>query len=223
MSAIPEFERLRLSIPDGRSVEGRWTEPIRGAGEWVFVYAPGAGSNINDGFGEFSSPYFATCGIATLRFQFPYMEERRRFPDRLPVLESAWRCAITLARERRQRVAVGGRSMGGRVASYVVAQGEPVDALVCFAYPLHPPGKPEERREEHFPRIGVPTLVCCGTRDTFGAPDALRASFTKVPLALLHFLDGADHGFNVLKSGGRARTDVWAEAAQAAAQFLQGL
>lgn len=223
MSAVPEFEHLRLALSDGRSVQARWTEPATASTGWVVVYAPGAGSNVNDGFGEFASRYFATLGIATLRFQFPYMEEGKRFPDRPLVLESAWRGAIRFARERRPRVAVGGRSMGGRVASHVVAQGEPVDALVCFAYPLHPPGKPDQRREGHLASITVPTLVCSGTRDTFGTPDELQASIAQVPRAQLHLLDGADHGYNVLKSSGRARTHVWTEAAEAAALFLQGL
>jgi predicted alpha/beta-hydrolase family hydrolase len=203
-------------------VAARWTPP-EGDANWTFVYAPGAGSNIEDGFGEFAAEYFGSVGIGCLRFQFPYMEAGKRFPDPLPVLEGTWRSAIALAREHGTRVGVGGRSMGGRAASYVVAQGERVDALVCFAYPLHPPGKPDQTREAHLHLIQVPMLVCSGTRDTFGTMDELRRALIHVEHGGLHILDGADHGYNTLKSSGRSRTDVWEEAAQTTAAWLKGL
>ena len=214
---------VALTLPDGRQVEAQWTEEHGAPAGWVFVYAPGAGSNIGDGFGAFASQHFASQGLAMLRFQFPYMQEKKRFPDRQPILEATWRAAIATARERGTRVGIGGRSMGGRMASSVVAAGEPVDALVCFAYPLHPPGKPEQTRDEHISRIAIPMLVCSGTRDTFGTPDELRAALASVPHAELHLLEGADHGFSVLKGSGRARSDVWAEAAETTCQWLKAL
>jgi uncharacterized protein len=221
--STPETESIDVVLPDGRRVEGRWTEAIAPAAGCTFVYAPGAGSNIDDGFGAFASHSFACEGIATLRFQFPYMQEKKRFPDRQPVLEATWRAAIALARERGLKLAIGGRSLGGRIASYLAASGEPLDALTCFAYPLHPPGRPDQRRDEHLAQIKIPMLVCSGTRDTFGTPDELRAALAGAPRAALHLLEGADHGFNILKSSGRLRPHVWAEAAETASAWLKAL
>jgi predicted alpha/beta-hydrolase family hydrolase len=113
--------------------------------------------------------------------------------------------------------------MGGRVAPLIAAAGGPVQAVACFAYPLHPPGKPEQRRDEHLPRIQVPLLVCSGTRDSFGTPDELRSALAGVPAARLHLLEGADHGFSVLKASGRRRDDVWAEAAAATVRWLDAV
>src|SRR5439155_15216734 len=123
----------------------------------------------------------ASHGVATLRFQFPYSEAGRKAPDREPVLESTWRAAIEHATARGGRLVVGGRSMGGRIASHVVAQGEAVDALALFAYPLHPPGRPERRRDAHLGKVSVPTLFCSGTNDAFATPDELRDLTPTIP------------------------------------------
>ena len=103
-------------------------------------------------------------------------------------------------------VAIGGRSMGGRIASAVVASGVEVDALALFAYPLHPPGRPDQTRDGHLAAIGVPTLFCSGTRDAFATPEELNAAAAKVSAARFHIMEGADHGYSVLKSSGRSRT-----------------
>ncbi len=223
LEMTPAGESLvSIGLTDGRAVDAQWTE-AGGPGDWVLVYAPGAGSNIDDGFGAFASRYFAGTGIATLRFQFPYMQDHKRFPDRMPVLESTWRGAIEVARKRHAGIAISGRSMGGRVASYIAAAGDPVDALVCFAYPLHPPGKPNALRDAHLKDIRVPMLVCSGDRDVFGAPDELRAALAAVPRAQLHLLEGADHSYKTLKSSGRTQADVWQEAAETTVKWLQAL
>ena len=109
-------------------------------------------------------------------------------------------------------IAVGGRSMGGRIASQVVAQGVGVDALCLFAYPLHPPRTPTQRRDVHLPSVAAPTLFCSGTRDGFATPEELREAAALVPRSDVRLLDGADHGFAVLKSSGRTREDVWSDA-----------
>ena len=111
--------------------------------------------------------------------------------------------------------------MGGRVASIVVAAGVKADALVLFAYPLHPPGKPENARTEHLPAIKPRTLFVSGTRDAFGSPDELRAAVSQVKRATVHLLEGADHGFAAKKATGRTKQDVHAEAALAMVKFLK--
>jgi hypothetical protein len=113
--------------------------------------------------------------------------------------------------------------MGGRIASMVAADGSPVDAVCLFANPLHPPGKPENARVEHLPRLKAPTMFISGTNDAFGSPDELRTAAKKVRGSKIHLLDGADHGFSVKKSTGRTREDVWAEAVTAFTDWLLAL
>ena len=198
----------RMSLADVQEPD------VQGA---MFIYAPGAGSNINDPFGAFLSDRLAEEGISTVRFQFPYMEAETRRPDSPALLEETWREIIGLCRspDRKlpdRKLVVGGRSMGGRIASRIVAMGMRVDGLALFAYPLHPPSNPSQPRNEHFPDISVPTLFCSGTRDSFGTTEELRTAAANVPEATVELLDGADHGFAVLKSSGRTQEDVWSEA-----------
>lgn len=217
-----------VDVSDAGSVTAIRT-PAEGA-TWTFVYAPGAGSNIHDPFGAYAARALAARGIATVRFQFPYMEAGRRGPDRTAVLEATWRAVIDAVRDGATRLAVGGRSMGGRIASMVVAQAEAspgrrafADALALFAYPLHPPGKPGQLRTEHFASINVPALFVSGTKDAFGSPDELRAATKPLKRTTLHLLDGTGHGFAVPKSSGRTREDVWAEAVDAFAAWLTSI
>lgn len=214
---------IEIGVSDGRSVTAIRTEPDGAQRGWLFLYAPGAGSNVHDPFGRYCCRRLAGEGVACLRFQFPYMEARKRGPDRPAVLEQTWRAVIEAAREPGVRLAAGGRSMGGRIASQVVAQGVAVDALVLFAYPLHPPGKPERTRDQHLPGIGVPTFFCSGTRDAFASPEELRAAAAKVRRSPVHLLADADHGFAVPKTSGRTREDVWAEAVDALLDWLRTL
>jgi predicted alpha/beta-hydrolase family hydrolase len=211
---------LTVTVTDGRSVSALRTEPTGDAG-WTFIYAPGAGSNIHDPFGAFAARELAASDIAVIRFQFPYQEAGKRAPDRTQLLEDTWRAVIDMARPGRGRLVIGGRSMGGRIASQVVSQGVDVDALALFAYPLHPPGKPEQRRDAHLSAIGPPTLFCSGTNDAFASPEELRSAAAKTARASIHLLEGADHGFNIPRVSGRTREDVWAEVVAAMREWLQ--
>jgi predicted alpha/beta-hydrolase family hydrolase len=130
---------------------------------------------------------------------------------------------IVVAREIAPRLVAAGRSMGGRIASQVVAQGVEVAALALFAYPLHPPGRPDATRDQHLATIAVPTLFVSGTRDAFGSADELGAVAAKMARARVNLLEGADHGFSVAKSTGSTRTDVWDEAYRYLVAFLSGL
>jgi predicted alpha/beta-hydrolase family hydrolase len=187
--------------------------PIQGnpAG-WRFIYAPGAGSHVNDPFGTYACQTLVARGIAAVRFQFPYQEAGLRRPDRPAVLQETWRAVLGAVREPGVKTVIGGRSMGGRVATLIVSAGAEVDGLVPFAYPLHQPGHPEKARVEHLPAITVPTLFVSGTRDGFGTPEEIAAAADLVPDSTLHILDGADHGFTVLKRSGRSKEEVYAEA-----------
>ena len=157
-----------------------------------------------------------------MRFQFPYQEAGLRRPDSPGTLLATWRAVLESSRADGARVAIGGRSLGGRIASVLASEGAGVDALALFAYPAHPPGKPEQLRTAHLPGIACPTLFCSGTRDPFASPDELTAVAALVPDARVHLLDGADHGFAVLKSSGRSREDVWVEAAGVLVEWIEG-
>lgn len=194
------------------------TEP--GAPRWRLVYAPGASSTIDDPFGAYLSEHLPPQGIAVVRFQFPYMEAGSRRPDRPPVLEQTWRDVLATCRGDGVPLIASGRSMGGRYGSLIAAKGEPIDRLVLFAYPLRAPQRPGQVRTGHLPDIPVPALFLSGTRDAFGTPDELAGAVKLVPQGTLHLLDGADHGFNVLKRSGRTREDVWHDAVVALTEWL---
>jgi len=213
-------QTLEVTVPGKGSVTAIRTDAEGGRGDTLVAYAPGAGSNVHDPFGTFLCRKLASRGVACVRFQFPYMEALRRRPDPTAVLEATWRAVIDALRPDAGTLVVGGRSMGGRIASQVVAQGAAADSLVLLAYPLHPPGKPEQLRDAHLPRIGVPTLFCSGTRDAFASPEELRAAARLVMRPTLHLLEASDHGFGVPKASGRTREDVWLEAADAVSAWL---
>jgi predicted alpha/beta-hydrolase family hydrolase len=211
---------LRIDVPGSGAVTAIET-PATGDSGRTFLYAPGAGSNVQDPFGRFACRELAARGVRCVRFQFPYKEAGRRTPDRPQVLEATWRAAIE--KLGAPRLVVGGRSMGGRIASQVVSQDGAADALALFAYPLHPPGKPDQRRDAHLPAIRIPTLFCSGTNDAFAGVDELRKAAALVPHSALHLLEGADHGFAVRKASGRSRDELWQEAVDAMWEWLVSL
>jgi hypothetical protein len=214
---------LRIQVSDTVAVTGRLTLPVGEMPGWIVTYAPGAGSGLADPFGAFLSGRLVEWEIGSLRFQFPYREEGRKLPDRPAVLEATWRAALSVAREHAVRVIAAGRSMGGRIASHVVAAESQVDALGLFAYPLHPPGRPGQTRDAHLGNISVPTLFCSGTRDAFASPEELRSAAALVPDSQVCLMEGADHSFAVPKASGRTRDEVWEEALRALRKLLDGV
>ena len=150
---------------------------------------------------------FASRGVSTATFDFPYMTARRKVPDRAPVLEQAWRSAIESARAHFGDLPlfIGGKSMGGRIATHVAAQksGGTLSGVILLGYPLHPPGKPEQRRDAHLPNISEPMLFVQGERDTFGGAGEIRDLLPRLQSATVHEIPGGDHSFRV--PGGKAR------------------
>ena len=214
-------EKISITVGE-KTVSAIRTSPD-GDARFTFVYAPGAGSNINDPFGKYLSSRLPAAGGSLVRFQFPYMEAEKRGPDRAPLLEETWRAGIDQVRPNSGKLVVGGRSMGGRIASRVVAQGTQADGLALLAYPLDPPRPPATPRNGHLPDIAVPTLFCSGTRDNFVAPGSLAIVVDGMPNAVLHELEGADHGFAVLKSSGRTREDVLQEVTDVMLRWVEGI
>ena len=167
----------------------------------------------------------AAEGIDVLRFNFAYSERSKKSPDKAPVLEQTFRDVVEYVRSELSptRLFIGGKSMGGRIGSQVVAQGLEVDGLVFLGYPLHPPGRPERLRADHLADIKVPMLFVEGTRDPFcplETLEAVREGLTaKSKVVVVH--DG-DHSFKVRKSSGRSTPEAWAEVVEAVAAWLVG-
>jgi predicted alpha/beta-hydrolase family hydrolase len=184
---------------------------LHGAGGTVVVLGHGAGGNRRTPMLLDLAEALAASGRAALLYNFPYAERGGKRPDPPRVLEAVAREAaeVALARTGAGRVVMGGRSMGGRIASQVVATGAPADGLAFLAYPLHPPGRPETRRDAHLPGIGAPMLFVQGTRDAFAREDLLRGLVEGLGArAQLHRVESADHSFRVLKRSGRTPDDV---------------
>ena len=192
----------------------------------IYVFAHGAGANMQHHFMSDMAEALAERGIATLRFNFPYMESGRRSPDPQPVLEAYVRSACARARELAPALPLfaGGKSMGGRMTSNAVAR-EPIDGLrgiIFFGFPLHAPNRPALGREAHLALVGVPMLFLQGTRDDLADLGLIKQVCAQLPLtAHLHVVEAADHSFEVLKKSGRTGAEVRAELADRSAAFIQ--
>ena len=176
------------------------------------ILGHGAGAPQKSGFMVTFARELAARGIDAITFNFLYMEQRRRVPDPNPKLEACYRAVIeAVARRRLGKLAVGGKSMGGRIASQVASLGAPeVAGLVLLGYPLHPPGKPEQLRVKHLPGITAPMLFVQGARDAFGTPEELRPFIKKLKApAELYVVEGGDHSFKVPKRSGVAQEDIY--------------
>ena len=170
-----------------------------GAAVAGLVLAPGASAGRDQSCLVAIDTELSSHGVRVERIDFPYHLAGRRAPDRAPVLvatvvAAAEALAAALAVER-GRIALGGRSMGGRMCSMAVADGLPAAGLVLISYPLHPPGKPERLRTEHLGSLTVPCLFVSGTRDAFGTPAELEAATASIPGPVTHvWIEGGDHG-----------------------------
>jgi predicted alpha/beta-hydrolase family hydrolase len=166
----------------------------------ALILAHGAGAGQKSPFMVRFAKGMAERGISTATFDFPYITERRKVPDKAPVLEAAWRDALGAGRAEFGKLptTIGGKSMGGRIASHIASQGcDGVDGLVFLGYPLHPPGKPDQLRDAHLPAIGERLLFVQGSRDPFGTSAEITALLPRLKRATLHEVPGGDHSFKV--------------------------
>jgi len=143
-----------------------------------------------------------------VRFNFPYRDKGSGRPDPMPVLKETIAAAAARARDGRKLI-IGGRSMGGRAASMLAADGFACDGLLLFAYPLHPAGQPEKLRDAHLAKIDVPVLCFNGTRDALCTRELMDAAVGRLPNWRMCWLEGADHSFRVLKSSGRSEMQAY--------------
>jgi predicted alpha/beta-hydrolase family hydrolase len=181
----------------------------------TLILGHGAGASQTSGFMVTFATALAARGIDIVTFNFLYSEHGRRIPDPNGRLEACYRAVIGIVRGRTafnpSKLAIGGKSMGGRIASQVAAGGiGELAGLVFLGYPLHPPGRPDRLRAAHLPQVKAPMLFIQGSRDAFGTPDELQPTIDRLePPADLYIVAGGDHSFKVLKSAGVTQQDVY--------------
>lgn len=219
-------KQLRFEVEGGGEVSALLN--LQDGARWMLVLAHGAGAGMRHPFLESLSAQLTTVGIATLRYQFPYMEARRRVPDRPAVLTAAVAAAMRTASESAPGLPLlaGGKSMGGRMTSQAAAEGllEGVNGLVFFGFPLHPPNRPGTKRADHLLKVTQPMLFLQGTRDAFADLTLLRPIVAKLgPRATLHLIENADHSFHVPKKSGRNDAEILTELAEVTASWSNKL
>ena len=192
----------------------------------TLILAHGAGAGQHSTFMTSFATALSGLGVDIVTFNFLYTEQRRRIPDRKPVLEACYRAVIqAVRRELEGAVFIGGKSMGGRIATHVAAEGltDPPSGIVLLGYPLHPPGRPQERRDAHLPDVPCPMLFVQGSRDAFGTPAEIQPVLPKFDRqAMLHIVEGGDHSFKVANSR-RPQDDVYREVQETIVKWLRGV
>jgi uncharacterized protein len=215
-------------VPVGGEETSAVFEPATGGAEdgVVFVCAHGAGGNMNDRGLVQTANALRERGFGVVRFNFLYKEKKSGRPDPMPRLKECYLAVVARARQELNptTLIIGGRSMGGRAASMLVADGFECDGLLLLAYPLHPPGQPEKLRDAHLPAIKVPVICFNGTRDPFCTPSLMEEVLKRVTTRWeMHWVEGADHSFHVTKASGKTDAQALAEIADASRAWLQSI
>lgn len=216
---------IEWKVPVGSSeVSAAYDAPAAGSErQTVFVCAHGAGGNISDRSTLASAKAMQKHGIGVVRFNFLYKENKRGAPDKMPKLMDTFAAVVAHVRKEFMpaRLIIGGRSMGGRAASMLAADGFDADGLLLLAYPLHPPGQPEKLRVDHLPSIRMPVLAFSGTRDPFCTRELMERAIATVKAPWeMHWVETADHSFHVLKSSGKTDAEVMDEIGRMSAAWI---
>ena len=208
----------QIDLGGGQATSAIFEPAAQGAGAPVLVCAHGAGGHMFDKAMLAAAGALREAGLGVLRFNFVYREKGSKRPDPMPQLQA---CVAAVAGQVRdvlhpEMLLLGGRSMGGRAASMLVADGFACDGLLLLAYPLHPAGETSKLRDAHLPRIAPPVLCFNGMRDALCEEALMRRELERLSDNwTVHWLQGADHSFHVLKSSGRTDADVLSEVAGA--------
>ena len=217
---MPQREERVIPVPGGE-VSAILDGPPDAAD--LLVLAHGAGAGMTHPFMESVAAGLAERGLRVARFNFLYMEAGKKAPDRKAVLEETYRSVLGALSDEGGRRFIGGKSMGGRIASQIAAGEDAVavDGLVFLGYPLHPPGRPDRLRAEHLYDIEARMLFVEGTRDPFCPLDTLRPILDKMPAATeLAVIDDGDHSLKVRKSSGRSSAEALEEAIDRVATWI---
>jgi predicted alpha/beta-hydrolase family hydrolase len=211
-----------MRLPDASKPTLHFNGPKNAA--WKIALAHGAGAGMDTPFMNAFAEGIARAGLRVARFEFPYMANARvtgqkRPPDREPVLRQTWLQVV--ARLGRERLVIGGKSMGGRIAS-LIADEAGVAGLVCLGYPFHPTGNADRLRVEHLHGMQTRTLILQGTRDPIGNQEEVK-KYRLSPVMTVHWLDDGNHDFTPRKASGRTQSQNWEEAITAAVDFIDKL
>lgn len=217
-------EKLRFDVPNAGAVSALSLRPADA--KWMLALAHGAGAGMSHPFMSALADALAAVGVATLRYQFPYMEQRRRTPDAPSVATAAVAAAVQAAAEAAPGLPLlaGGKSFGGRMTSTAAAELglHDVRGIVFFGFPLHPPKRPATKRGDHLSQVKQPMLFLQGTRDDLADLDLLRPICAKLgERATLHVIDGADHSFHVAKKSDKTDGEVLEELATTTATWAK--
>jgi len=226
---MTEAQEQRVVVEGVGEVSALWRRAAKP--RWAMALAHGAGAGMRHSFMEALAAELAEQGIATLRYQFPYMDSssgKRGRPDSPRVLTATVAAALRKTAELSggAPLLAGGKSMGGRMTSQADSLGllPDVRGLVFYGFPLHPPKQPSTKRAEHLAEVNVPMLFLQGTRDELADLKLLRPICDKLrDLATLHVIEGADHSFHMLKKSGRSDAEVLHELAVTTAEWAEKL
>jgi uncharacterized protein len=219
-------EQLRIDINEYQSVTSNvYAAKPKGRLGVTLILGHGAGAGQSSDFMVSFATELALRGIDTATFNFFYSEHGRSAPDPNDKLEACYRAVIDGVREHkklaRNKLAIGGKSMGGRIASQVAAADtKDIAALVFLGYPLHPPGRPENARSKHLPSIKSPMLFVQGSRDAFGTAEELGPVVKKLGSSTLYVVEGGDHSLKVPKSSGKTQDQVYREVQDEIARWM---
>ncbi len=226
---MKSYSELSVSIPTGAAttalVYRAASTPIG-----TLILAHGAGAGQRSPFIVTFAQALSSAGLDVITFNFLYTEQERRLPDRGPLLEACYRAVIGVAQEKvdsaQDFLVIGGKSMGGRIATQVVAGDStlPVDALVLLGYPLHPPGRPAQRRDVHLPSVKRPMLFVQGSRDAFGAPAEFASLLdTLSPPAVFHVVEGGDHSLKIQTKAPTQQAAVFSDVQQSILKWCRNV
>ena len=216
----------KIVVDDKVIVSSVWAVPEHYDRNLALVIAHGAGNDMHNPFLSYLHTDIADKGVLCVKFNFPYKEQGRRAPDPAPKLMQTWRAVIKVLGSKSKllpkNVFFSGKSLGGRMASMVVAEDANAQGLIFFGYPLHPPNQTDKLRISHFEDITCPMLFIQGTRDPLCKLDLLRQKVIKQyrDLATLHIIEGGDHSFRVLKKRNRSEESIWQEIADVTTKWM---
>jgi predicted alpha/beta-hydrolase family hydrolase len=221
---------LRVHLETGAVTTALVYRSTAGEANAALILGHGAGAGQRSTFMVEFAHALAALGLDVVTFNFLYTEQGRKIPDRAPALEACWRAVIDAVRSdlasARTALFIGGKSMGGRIATQVAAADPalPLAGLVLLGYPLHPPGRPAERRDKHLPAIGRSMLFVQGNRDAFGTPAELTPALAPLtPAPALHVVAQGDHSFKLSRKDPAAQAAVFAEVQQTIAAWIRSI
>jgi len=220
---------FRIAV-DGGETSARMYAAAGPAVDATLILGHGAGAGQQSAFIVDFARALAALGLDVVTFNFLYIEQRRRIPDRGPALEACYAAVVAAVRERiasaRNHLFIGGKSMGGRIATQIAATDHvaPIAGLILLGYPLHPPGRPDRPRDKHLAAIRRPMLIVQGSRDTFGMPSELTPILdTLSPRPLMYVVSGGDHSFKIARRNPLEQSAVYDDIQRTIVEWIDGV